>query len=141
MANGPVPTETELKLRIAPEAAAALVRHPALKPLKRGRAKSARLESRYYDTEDDALANAGVALRLRHEGRQWVQTVKGPPDGTSGGGMSARAEFEWPVTGPRLDPLRFATTPFRRALGKAEQRGLLPRFTTDFTRTTIPLTF
>ena len=29
----------------------------------------------------------------------------------------------------------------RRTLGKAEKRGLGPRFTTDITRTTIPLTF
>ena len=59
----------------------------------------------------------------------------------SAGGLSDRPEFEWPVSGPRLDPLRFATTPFRRALGKAEQRGLGPRFTTDVRRTVIPLSF
>ncbi len=57
------------------------------------------------------------------------------------GGMSARTEFEWPVAGPNPDPLRFATTPFRRALGKAEKRGLAPRFTTDVARTAIPLAF
>ena len=57
------------------------------------------------------------------------------------GGMTARSEFEWPVAGARLDPLRFATTPFRRKLGKAERRGLVPQFTTDIVRTTIPLAF
>ena len=140
-AREPVPTETELKLRIAPEAAPALARHPAVKALKRARARTARVQSTYFDTQDDMLAAAGVALRLRREGRRWVQTVKGPASAASAGGMSARTEFEWPVSGPRLDPLRFATTPFRRALGKAEQRGLVPRFTTDISRTTIPLTF
>ncbi|HTP98806.1 MAG TPA: CYTH and CHAD domain-containing protein [Casimicrobiaceae bacterium] len=134
-------TETELKLRITPDAAAALVRHPALKPLKRARSRASRLTSTYYDTADGSLAAAGVALRLRRDGRHWVQTVKGPADPNSAGGLSARPEFEWPVNGPRLDPLRFATTPYRRALGKAEQRGLAPRFTTDITRTVIPLTF
>ena len=133
-------TETELKLRITPDAAAALVRHPALKSLKRARSRAAHLTSTYYDTADGALAAAGVALRLRRDGRHWVQTIKGATISTAGG-LSARPEFEWPVSGPRLDPLRFATTPFRRALGKAEQRGLAPRFTTDITRTTIPLTF
>ena len=133
-------TETELKLRITPDAAAALVRHPALKSLKRARSRAAHLTSTYYDTADGALAAAGVALRLRRDGRHWVQTIKGANISTAGG-LSARPEFEWPVSGPRLDPLRFATTPFRRALGKAEQRGLAPRFTTDITRTTIPLTF
>jgi inorganic triphosphatase YgiF len=136
-----VPTETELKLRITPEAAAKLARHPVIKTLKRGPARKARLLSTYYDTDDGALAAAGIALRVRRDGRHWMQTIKGPADASSAGGMSARAEFEWPVTGPNPDPLRFATTPFRRTLGKAEKRGLRPRFTTDVTRTTIPLTF
>ena len=136
-----VPTETELKLRITPEAATTLARHPALKPLKRGPARKAHLLSTYYDTDDGALAAAGIALRVRRDGRRWVQTIKGPAEVGSAGGMSARAEFEWPVTGPNPDPLRFATTPFRRALGKAEKRGIRPRFTTDVTRTATPLTF
>ncbi len=45
------------------------------------------------------------------------------------------------MTGGRLDPLRFATTPYRRTLGKAERRGLEPQFTTQVMRTTIPLAF
>jgi len=136
-----VTTETELKLRIAPDAAAGLVRHPALKALKRGRARTSQLTSTYFDTPDGALAAAGVALRLRRDGRHWIQTVKGPATGRMSGGLSARPEFEWPVGGPRLDPLRFAATPFRRALGKAEQRGLSARFTTDIRRTVVPLAF
>ena len=135
-----VPSETELKLRIAPDAAVRLTRHPALKPIKRSRSRAARLTSTYYDTPEGDLAAAGVALRLRRDGRQWVQTVKGPSSARTAG-LFTRPEFEWPVNGPALDPLRFAATPFRRALGKAEQRGLAPRFTTDITRTTIPLTF
>jgi inorganic triphosphatase YgiF len=137
-----VATETELKLRIAPDAATAIARHPALKPFKRARARASQLTSTYFDTADGALAAAGVALRLRRDGRQWIQTVKGPANGeASAGGLSSRPEFEWPVSGPELDPLRFAATPFRRALGKAEQRGLGPRFTTDIKRTVVPLSF
>ncbi|MFO1312665.1 MAG: CHAD domain-containing protein [Burkholderiales bacterium] len=134
-------TETELKLRIAPDAAAALVRHPAVKAVKRGNARTSHLASTYFDTPDSALASAGVALRLRRDGRRWIQTVKGPAGGAAAGGLSARPEFEWPVKGPHLDPLRFAATPFRRTLGKAEQQGLVPRFTTDIRRTTVPLAF
>ncbi len=135
-----MPTETELKLRIAPDAAATLARHPLLRPLKRSRTRSSRLVSTYYDTVDGDLAKAGIALRLRRDGRRWLQTVKGRADG-SAGGLTARPEFEWPVAGEALDPLRFAATPFRRALGKAEKRGLVPRFTTDVKRTVVPLTF
>ena len=137
-----VATETELKLRIAPDAAATIIRHPALKPFKRARVRASHLTSTYFDTPEGALAAAGVALRLRRDGRQWIQTVKGPAIAdASAGGLSARPEFEWPVSGPRLDPLRFAATPFRRTLGKAEQRGLGPRFTTDIRRTVVPLAF
>lgn len=137
----PLPTETELKLRIEPDAAARLSRHPALSGLKRARARSARLLSTYFDTADGLLATAGIALRLRRDGRRWVQTIKGPADATRAGGLTSRTEYEWPVAGAALDPLRFGTTPFRRVLGKAEKRGLVPRFTTDIARTSIPLTF
>ena len=60
--------ETELKLRIAPQAAAGLARHAVLRPLKRGRARTVRLVSTYFDTADDALLRAGVTLRLRRSG-------------------------------------------------------------------------
>ncbi len=133
-------TETELKLRIAPDAVAALSRHPVLRPLKRGRSRTTQLTSTYFDTPSDALARARVALRLRRDGRHWLQTVKGPA-GEAAGGLTARPEFEWPVAGADLDPLRFATTPFRRTLAKAEREGLAARFTTDIRRTTIPLAF
>lgn len=133
--------ETELKLRIAPDAARALSRHPALRAVKRGRSRTKRLISTYFDTADDTLARAGIALRLRRDGRHWLQTVKGPADASGAGGLSSRPEFEWPVPGGVLDPLRFATTPFRRTLAKAERSGLAPRFTTDITRTVVPLSF
>jgi inorganic triphosphatase YgiF len=137
-----VTTETELKLRIAPDAAAAILRHPALKPFKRARARASQLTSIYFDTPDG---------RTRGGGRRAAAAPRRPavdPDGQGAGGpwrirggLSTRPEFEWPVSGPRLDPLRFAATPFRRTLGKAEQRGLSPRFTTDIRRTVVPLSF
>ncbi len=136
-----VPVETELKLAITPEAVARLARHPLLRALRRGPSRKSRLTSTYYDTDDLDLAKAGVALRLRRDGRAWLQTVKGRAEKGSAGGLTTRTEFEWPVSSFRLDPLRFATTPFRRALGKAEKRGLEAQFTTEFMRTTIPLAF
>ena len=138
---GSVPVETELKLALDPAAAATVARHPAVKTLKRGHARNARLIATYFDTVDGDLAAAGIGLRLRREGKHIVQTVKGPTGSDRTAGMGSRAEYEWPVTSARLDPLRFATTPFRRVLGKAEKRGLAARFVTDYVRTSIPLTF
>jgi inorganic triphosphatase YgiF len=136
-----VPVETELKLAMAPDEMARLARHALLRPLRRAPARKVRVTSTYYDSDDLVLANACVSLRLRRDGRKWLQTVKGPVASGAAGGMTARSEFEWPVAGARLDPLRFATTPFRRKLGKAERHGLVAQFTTDIVRTTIPLAF
>ncbi|MFO1396852.1 MAG: CYTH and CHAD domain-containing protein [Burkholderiales bacterium] len=133
-------TEIELKLAIAPAAVPALVRHPALLAVKRGRARTQKLVTLYFDTDDAMLAQAGVALRLRRAERHWLQSIKGAT-GAAGGGMSARPEYEWPVARGEPDALRFAATPFRRVLGRAERKGLAPRFATEITRTVVPVAF
>ena len=60
--------------------------------------RSASLERRtlaamYLDTEDRRLARAGIAWRLRREGRRWIQTLKA-------GGASAFERFEHEVIRP-----------------------------------------
>jgi len=141
-----VTAEIELKLAIDPGAVAstvaALLRHPAVAALKQGRWHRAQVASTYFDTPDWRLAEAGLALRLRRYGKRWLQTVKGPPLAEGGGGLHARAEYEWPVAGRTLDPARLATTPWRSLLGKAIAGDLLaPRFTTDFERKTAALVY
>ena len=131
--------EIEIKLAIDPgaaaTAAATLFRHPAVAAIRRGRIRTARVVSTYFDTPDWRLAAAGIALRLRRDGTRWLQTVKGPPLAQAGGALHARGEYEWPLAGPRLDPVRLATTPWRRQLGDALASGrLASRFTTDFER-------
>ena len=68
--------ETELKFQVPPESRAALLRAVATVT-----AVTTRLQAVYADTADRHLAAAGLALRLRKEGRFWVQTLKGRGDG------------------------------------------------------------
>jgi triphosphatase len=58
-------------------------------------AQRTRLQAIYFDTPDRRLAKAGIALRLRKEGRQWVQTLKA-------GDPHAMQRFEHNVVRPRL---------------------------------------
>jgi inorganic triphosphatase YgiF len=119
-----------------------LVRHPAVQALRRGRTRTERVASSYYDTADSLLAHAGVALRVRRVGKRWVQTIKGPPEPDAGAGLHARAEFEWPLFRSALDLTALAATPWRKLIDKTARRGgLVRRFTTDFERRTIPLRF
>ncbi len=89
------PHEVELKLRIPAAAADRVLRHPAVADLKRARARTTKLKSVYFDTPDRRLAGAGVALRLRQAGRDWLQTVKGPATDGSAAGLNERVECEW----------------------------------------------
>jgi len=141
----PNAAELELKLRLSRQSIRALRLHPALLAVVKGRVGMERLAATYFDTDDRRLSAAGIGLRLRRNGRQWVMTVKGPADARSGGGLTARPEYEWPigttVRMPALDFTRLVTTPWRSKLAKASRRGLVPVFTTAVSRTTLPLTF
>ncbi len=66
-------TEFELKFEI-PSARRAGVEAA----MRRGRVAQQRLQASYFDTPGGALAAQGVVLRLRKEGRLWVQTAKAP---------------------------------------------------------------
>jgi triphosphatase len=96
------------------------------------RVSRARLVSTYYDTPDRALARRGSSLRVRRDGRRFVQTVKAAGDA----GDIRRGEWEDAVAGDRPDPQAVQTGPFLSA-EIAEQ--LRPLFRTEVTRTTIPL--
>ena len=79
-----------------------------------------RLQAAYFDTPSGLLAGVWMALRLRKEGRVWVQTLKGAlPDGA---GMT-RAEHnvtrsETGAAVPAIDPQLHADTPVGAALLK-----------------------
>lgn len=93
--------ETELKLHIAPADLLRLQRHPLLRELSIGRARPLQLHSIYFDTPELALRQQRMALRLRRQGRRWVQTLKG--GGQASAGLHQRQEWETPVAGEHLD--------------------------------------
>jgi triphosphatase len=77
-----------------------------------------RLQAAYFDTAGRALAAAGMALRIRREGRRWVQTLKGAGDD----GLT-RAEHNVPLPAggdPHgvADPARHAGSPIGERLAK-----------------------
>lgn len=133
--------ETELKFMVPAEQLAGVE-----KALKRGRVRVERLQAAYYDTADERLARQRVALRLRREGRRWVQTAKAETPHSLN-----RLEHDVPVTAPSrgrepppLDVSRHDGTPagdaLRKALGHGagRERGsaLSLRFGTDVSRMT-----
>jgi inorganic triphosphatase YgiF len=68
--------EVELKFQVPAKRRRAVAAEVA----GRTPARRVRLQAAYVDTPDRLLAENGIALRLRREGRAWVQTLKGPAD-------------------------------------------------------------
>lgn len=129
--------EIELKFQVP------AAQRDALEKAVAGRtpARRVRLQAAYCDTAQRALAQARMALRVRREGRQWVQTLKGATDD----GMT-RLEHNVPLGAiagtavPQADPARHAGTPagdrLRTALGNVPGEPLNVLFQTDILRRT-----
>lgn len=109
--------------------------------MRRGAVVRTRLQACYFDTADQALAAQGIVLRLRKEGRRWVQTVKATGDnalhrlehnvdlGPAAAGSAA----------PLIDPQRHQGTPVGDRLAKvlaASGAPLVERQSTDIVRLT-----
>lgn len=122
--------ETELKLHLAPAQLNKLKRHPFLSRLARGRAVTRKLYSVYYDTPQLDLRNARMALRIRRDGKQWIQTLKG--GGGVQAGLHSRSEWEAPVAGEALDFEVLKAS--GGELPPGVQTALKEVFVTDFTR-------
>lgn len=127
------PTETELKLQVPPESVARLRAHPLLKRAVCHPAR--RLRTVYFDTPALALRDAGISLRVRRAGSEWMQTVKG--SGSVQGGLHSRPEQEAALAGPVPD-LSLISDPMLGAAFTPDEirRAIQPCFTTDFRRTT-----
>ncbi len=87
--------EIELKLALAEADQPRFLRHPRLRHAAARHVDT--LDNIYYDTPDLALRRRGIALRLRRQGRRWLQTVK--LAGSASVGLSSRPEWETPYGG------------------------------------------
>lgn len=126
-------SEFELKFQVPEEALPSL----QLELVRHG-AHSERVLARYFDTTDGLLARHGVSLRLRKEGRRWVQTLK-----ARGDSVVRRLEHNVTVrvpsgTQPVLDAGRHdgeeAGSQLRGLLDQAEWPSLEERFTIEVWR-------
>lgn len=129
---GPEPggLEFEFKWRLTPAALQALRSAGYLS----GRPRIRRLVATYYDTPDALLWRNRVALRVRREGRHWVQTLKG--GGTALGGLQLRHESNVPVRAGQLalDRIPSAQDPAGLLQDPALREKLRPAFVADFQR-------
>ncbi|MBK9608968.1 MAG: CYTH and CHAD domain-containing protein [Betaproteobacteria bacterium] len=131
--------EIELKLRIEPDAAAALRRHPLLVRHAIGPPRVQRLAATYFDTADLILRRHGAALRVRRVARRWIQTLKAGGDVAAG--LHSRQEWETRTSGPAPDlaalrELDGIDPEWAGILAVPDlSQGLVPIFTTRFRRT------
>jgi uncharacterized protein YjbK len=73
--SAPRSTEPELKFLLPNEAALRAIAKAAGKK----RPRFARQENHFFDTRQRSLRKAKFSLRLRHEGKKWLLTLKGRP--------------------------------------------------------------
>lgn len=129
--------EIELKLLIAPADVPRLRRFTAPAGWTRSAPKAKNLLSIYFDTEDFALRQRGIALRVRRDGHRWIQTVKG--GGSVKAGLHSRVEIEAQVAHahPDFTKIADATNPALAELFASPElrERLQPVFTTRFRRT------
>lgn len=128
--------EVELKFELNITQVRKLSRLPALKAMQTARPRSKVLRATYYDTPDGNLATRNLALRVRKEGRSFVQCLKSKADDHAAVGF-ARNEWEWTVPGPDLNASLLRADPDIKALFKGIGFSkLTPIYATDIRRQT-----
>jgi inorganic triphosphatase YgiF len=130
-----VPNETELKLALPVRRLHGIVDLAWLKKLERAAPQTENLVSVYFDTAKRALRDRHLALRVRHIGDKYLQTVK---CGTS---AVDRAEWEKEISGQAPDRALARKTALKPFAAKKRWRKLRAVFETRVKRTSIPLRY
>lgn len=118
-------SETELKFVLDEAMSGAVRGRVRTLRLGTGRSTTKMLRSIYLDTPEHALHAAGISLRLRRDGRKWLQTVKAGRQ--LHGGLSQAQEVECPAPGGRLSLQAIPDEAIRdEVLQRVEGRPLQP---------------
>ncbi len=128
------PTETELKLSLAPQHIDRLRRSAVL---SKAVGTEVEVDNVYFDTADRLLQRHQMALRVRKIAGLWLQTLKAA--GKRAGVLSRRGEWETPARVLRgrgcLDLARLADSPLPDLLAQKKTKATLhPVFRTQFQR-------
>ena len=121
------PMEIELKFALPPAELRRLLRHPLL---ARARARRRMFASTYFDTPELALHERLLSLRIRRNGKGYMQTLKA---GGADGAPVAREEWQAPL--PRAVP-DLSQPELRARLGDIEPERLRPVFVSRVRRST-----
>jgi triphosphatase len=126
------PIELELKFALSAEELRRVLRHPLLAG---ARAKSRVIASTYFDTPELALRERALSLRIRRDGRHYVQTVKAGEEATA---PTERGEIQAPLTvaAPDLSRPELARAELRERLDGLDASALQPVFISRIRRST-----
>ena len=127
-----IAAEIELKLRVPPKRLREVLALPLLQSARGSVTR--KLAATYFDTPALELQRRCIALRVRREGRRWVQAVKGGGSVTSGVHQRLEIESVLQDRHPDLSVLpRHPVTKILRSRKVAES--LVPVLRTEITRT------
>jgi inorganic triphosphatase YgiF len=129
-----VSREVELKLEL-PIAEAARLLERSFNRLEGKQGIKQHLVSTYFDTDEHALRQHGLTLRIRSGGKRQVQTIKAID--TASACIFDRLEWETEIKGDKPDLIAAARTPVGDVLhGSRASKLLAPIFKTVVDRTT-----
>jgi triphosphatase len=133
--TAPVPhQEIEVKLELAPASVRTLKTIPLFRTSK-AMPKRADQVSVYFDTNKQTLRQKGLMLRVRRQGRRYLQTIKS--NGNSG--IFQRDEWETEIAGKEPDLSKASGTALEPLLSNKVRRRLKPLFETRIHRTVYPV--